>query len=366
MEKDVAKQKVYFVIPSFAGGGAERVVISYANSIDPDRYEATIVVGNATGPLISEVDSDIRIINLNSARMRKALLPLAKLLRRDRPRCVVSTMAYVNFCLAILRPVVSRRTSFIFREANTPNAAPAKNSRKVLYRILYRILYPRADLVICPSELIASTLKKITSLPEDLFWVLNNPVDVVRYREAAYTTRRQAGSGRRFVAAGRLSPQKGFSTLIDAMSELPEEDHLTIFGTGPLKEDLKQYAKDKGISSRVIFAGFEMNPWAWFAGADAFLLSSHWEGMPNVALEALACGTPVISTPEAGGIHELARQASEGAVTVAVAGTAFNDALRHVKERDIKEPHHSLLPLAYERDHAVATFQQALRHCTGF
>ena len=135
--KDVAKQKVYFVIPSFAGGGAERVVISYANSIDPNRYEATIVVGNAAGPLISEVDPDLRIINLNSARMRNALLPLAKLLRRDRPRCVVSTMAYVNFCVAILRPVVSRRTSFIFREANTPNAAPAKNSRKFLYRILY-------------------------------------------------------------------------------------------------------------------------------------------------------------------------------------------------------------------------------------
>ena len=74
------KQKIYFVIPSFAGGGAERVMISYANSIDRDRYEATIVTGNGVGPLISEINLDVAIIDLNCVRMRKALL-LAKVLQ---------------------------------------------------------------------------------------------------------------------------------------------------------------------------------------------------------------------------------------------------------------------------------------------
>ena len=86
--------------------------------------------------------------------------------------------------------------------------------------------------------------------------------------------------------------------------------------------------------------------------------------MPNVALEALACGVPVISTPEAGGVNELARQATDGAVTVAAAGMGFNKALLNVKTRIVYEPHPSLLPLIYERHQAVRSFQTILSRCT--
>ena len=89
-------------------------------------------------------------------------------------------------------------------------------------------------------------------------------------------------------------------------------------------------------------------PWPHFAGADAFLLPSRWEGMPNAALEALACGTTVIATPEAGGIAEVAAEAAGGAVTVAAAGAPFEAAMAAVRASPPEGPRASLLPARFE------------------
>ena len=77
---------------------------------------------------------------------------------------------------------------------------------------------------------------------------------------------------------------------------MPAESHLTILGAGPLMEQLHNLVVELGCQSRVNFTGFVENPWPYFAGADAFLLASKWEGMPNVLLEAGAAGIPIVST----------------------------------------------------------------------
>jgi glycosyltransferase involved in cell wall biosynthesis len=109
----------------------------------------------------------------------------------------------------------------------------------------------------------------------------------------------------RLVSAGRLTYQKGFDMLIDAVARCTRSVHLTILGEGPLRRELEERARAKGVSDRVRFAGFLKNPYPFFAQSDAFVLSSRYEGFPNVVLEALACGAPVIALPAPGGVREI-------------------------------------------------------------
>jgi glycosyltransferase involved in cell wall biosynthesis len=105
---------------------------------------------------------------------------------------------------------------------------------------------------------------------------------------------------------GRLVKAKGFDLLIEALGLIANPSlFLTLLGEGPLLEELRDQAKARGLGKQIRFVGFQKNPYAFIARADAFVLSSRYEGFPNVILEALACGTPVIATPAVGGTKEI-------------------------------------------------------------
>jgi glycosyltransferase involved in cell wall biosynthesis len=147
-----------------------------------------------------------------------------------------------------------------------------------------------------------------------------------------------------------------FSKLKDKSSDL------IILGNGPMEQELKKIAKELCIDDRVIFTGFCENPWKWYASADAFLLSSRWEGMSNAALEALACGTKVIATSDSGGISEVLDQAPTGAVTVVETEELFQKKMvtvqKNYKQGVIGD---SLLPELYTLNSVVDKMEKWLR-----
>jgi glycosyltransferase involved in cell wall biosynthesis len=226
--------------------------------------------------------------------------------------------------------------------------------------IAYRRLYPHADAVICPAQAIADSLHREFGIDTRRLRLIYNPVDETAIRAAATPIMREPGPGARFVAAGRLTAQKGFDRLLDMMAEIPGDGRLTILGDGSDRPALEAQAARLNIGGRVTFAGFDGSPWARYAGADAFLLPSRWEGMPNAALEALACGTKVIACPEAGGIGEVAALASAGAVTVAPAGPDFVAALRGTVVASPANLRPSLLPAQFEFAKAARAFEAVL------
>jgi glycosyltransferase involved in cell wall biosynthesis len=345
---DMRPIRVAAVLPSFAGGGAERVMLNLLGSLDRSRFEPVLLVLDPQGPLAASVPRGMRVHSLGVTRLRHALPALLSWLRAHRPQVVFSTLGYVNLALSACKPLLPRRCRVVLREANLPSLSLPATPHPRLFRVFYRLFYPRADGVIATSRRMAEELSRSYRVNRQRLHVMPNPVNEAGIREHIVPPARVAGAGLRFVASGRLVRQKGFDRLIESFGQAPTDSHLTILGTGPGQAALQALVEKHALAGRVTLAGFAENPWAWYAGADAFVMPSRWEGMPNAALEALACGTPVIATPESGGIAEVASAAPPGAVTVVPFGPAFIEAMGGCAAGENEGPRDSLLPAAYQ------------------
>jgi glycosyltransferase involved in cell wall biosynthesis len=178
--------------------------------------------------------------------------------------------------------------------------------------VLARHLYPRADRLVAISLRMASDLAAFIRVPEPRIATINNPYEVDRVRELAALPSdcpHEARAGRRTIAAmGRLVPLKRFGDLIEAFAFVAasrSDLDLVVLGEGPGRGPLEALATGLGISDRVFFPGFAVNPYRLLGASSAFVLASETEGFPNALVEALALGIPVISTDCVSGPREI-------------------------------------------------------------
>ncbi len=311
----MTRRKVLFLIPTLTGGGAERVVVTLLKHLDRQVFDLSLaVVDTRKAAFLGEVPSDVRFIDLGCTRVRHALPRLIAMIWRDRPEVVLSTLGHLNLALAIVRPMLPARTRIVARETIVVSHGLTEYARPRLWAWAYRHFYNRLDRVICQSQDMRDDLVVHFRVAAGQTVVIHNPVDLERIRRAAAQPVPSAADmmGRssphavQLVCAGRLVHQKGFDLLLRAMALTGDARfELTLLGDGPLLSELREQANLLGLQSRVRFVGFQANPYAFFARADAFVLSSRFEGFPNVVLEALACGVPVVALPAPGGVREI-------------------------------------------------------------
>ena len=167
----------------------------------------------------------------------------------------------------------------------------------------------------------------------------------------------------RFIACGRLVKQKGFDRLIPLLAQFdtPYQWRLDIIGEGPERERLELLIQQLGLQNNVFLQGLILSPYDYFAGADCFLMPSRYEGLPNVVLEALACGTPVIATSESGGINEIANDCVNGAVKVVHDMTDFITEMTKIVPASKQDIAPSLVGECYQKETVSQFFEGLLR-----
>jgi len=297
----VEKKKVLFFIYQLGAGGAGRTLLNVMNHMDRTQFEPILVTLNYEGSYEAYLHDDIRFIKLDTKRLRSAVFPLAKVIRQERPDLVFSTIPNYNLIAIMARIVSFTKAKNIVREAALLGEADSANIKLGIYGMFYRF----ASHVISLSEGVKVNLVERYNVKPEQISVIYNPIDLNNLADEAANGLMPAEHEQLFqteakviVTAGRLVQDKDQQTLIKAFAivnkKLPSE--LIILGAGEEEAALKELTRTLAIEQQVHFIGFQQNPYMYFKQADLFALSSLREGFGHVLVEALATGTPVVST----------------------------------------------------------------------
>ena len=358
------KKRLVLVVPSAQAGGAERVFLYLLKSFDRGLVDLHLIIIDPSGPYLDLIPPDVFSHGLGYRRVGTAMARLAAVLRKLKPDVVLSTIGHLNLALLLIKPLLPKSTRVFVRESNMPSFAFAKGAKNAVFRLLYRILYPSADRIICPAEEIRKDLENKFGIRDEKMVMIPNPVSVDPIRSKMRTgCNPLKRHGARLVAAGSLTSQKGFDLLIEAMASLVKmrpHIHLTILGDGPDKNELLDQIHSLNLSDFVALAGFRENPYPYLFHADLFVLSSRWEGLPNVALESLACGTPVVAFDCPGGVSEIFDSPSQGILVPAGDVERLVETIDHWLDKQKDSTKSSLLPARFKIQSVTRQYESIL------
>lgn len=301
--------RIAFVLSGLGAGGSEKIVnlLAHHRRARGDTVHVVAVNANSSEsyfpydgtikvePLADSTQGMLRIVGIG-----QRLLQLRRSLRRIEPDIIISFLTKINVLAGLATyglaaPIImSERNNFKSQDMNP------------FWRIARPIVARRAE------SLVMQTRDACQSLSPNLrakTVIIPNPVTLPR------VSNRAPGNGSRVIAVGRLEKQKGFDLLLDAFKlttvSAPAAT-LTIFGDGPMRDELERQALNLGIADRVRMPGVTKSPVDWIASGDVFVLSSRFEGFPNVLLEAMTAGlatiafdcpwgpSEILSTPDSG------------------------------------------------------------------
>lgn len=293
---------VAIILPHLGMGGTQAVAIRIANALSSRDLKVDLIIVADRNKEMGDISKEIRQIRFHGKHVFLSMLSLMRYFRQNRPRGILSIQGSENIACGLARFLIHRDATLLVSEHNNLTLRLDVPKWRAYLAILgRRIFYPFADTIVCVSNSIAKDLTKNQIAERTRKAVIYNPLDlaVVREKALAGCTHKFIGhDGCLLVSFGRLEAQKDFATLIRAFSLLPEalDAKLIILGDGSQKEYLQSIINELSLSEKIDLAGHSSNPFAYLAHADAFVMSSVYEGNPLSMVEALACRVPVVST----------------------------------------------------------------------
>lgn len=304
IHSDNVPKRIALFVPSLRGGGAERVMVNLAVKFCERSLPVDLVLLSANGPYLAGLPSELRIVNLQSGRLLTGLPKLVAYLKRERPAMMLSAMKHANVTLLLAALLAGTGVPVIISEHSTATVSLGLNPgiKSFVLRLLMKWLYPVAYHVVAVSVGVAEDLRQLLRLDARHVSVIYNPIVDMKLlsliEQPVFHPWLVEKTLPVVLSAGRLTAAKDLETLLRAFSLARQQRpmRLLILGEGELRGKLEAMVKRLGLAEDVALPGFIDNPYAYIRHADVFVLSSRWEGFGNVLVEAMTCGTPVIST----------------------------------------------------------------------
>lgn len=294
---------ITFILPSLEFGGAEKMVINLANYFCKKNIKVDLILMQKNGIFLKTISNDIKIINLKSKRALYSIFPLIKYLKNNKPNFLISTLNHINIISLISILFSQVKTKIIIRSVNTfsENLKSLPKTKRIIQKFLASILYRFADDIISNSEKSADNLAKTLKLNRKKIKTIYNPTitsEIYKKMEERISHPWLNDKYITIIGVGRLQKVKNFINLIKAIKIINNkiDVKLIILGEGPERKNLENLVKQLNLEKSVDLLGFTENPYTFMYRANIFVLSSNSEGLPNVLIEAMACGTPVVST----------------------------------------------------------------------
>lgn len=306
------RKKIYFILPGLTFGGAERVIFTILNHLDYSKFQPKLILFSKVGFPTSELNKEVEVQELGIERIRYSLFKILPIIKKEKPDFVFSGWGEISAYLSLFIKLFPK-TQFIARETNVVSQHVTRKEILFFYKF-----YNNFHHIICQSDDMMKDLITNFKVKASKITKINNPVDVEFIDNIlTHSSKPNVFSGeyKNVVAIGNLSSRKGFDNLLKVFSHLKNEKiKLHILGDGRDKALLHQMKEELGLE-HVIFHGQQKNPYQFLKYADLFILSSRYEGFPNVLLEAGVCGTYALANNCPGGINEIIIEGENGTIS---------------------------------------------------
>lgn len=344
-------KKLMIVIHSLRGGGAERVLVNLLRGLDKSDFSINLILYERVFDYPLPDNAEVAYLDIEASRNLFKLIKgfvlkiirLAFLFRKGKPDVIFSLLSSTNVTVILANLLSGSKSTVIVSE----HTHPTVNLRNELYgpitKRFMKLCYPGAERIVAVSQAIRQDLINNFHIPEDKVTVIYNPVDT---REIELMSQEPVEHPwfrdhiPVIVSVGRLTKQKGYPILLRAFSHVRKylPCRLVIIGEGEDRSKLSDLARDLGIGDDVAFLGFQKNPFKYVSRASLFVLSSLYEGFPNVILEAMALGLPVVSTDCPSGPPEIIEDGKSGLLVPVKDSDALANAITKVlRDQPLRE-----------------------------
>lgn len=302
MEK---KKKICFIIPSIGGGGAERVALHLLNNLSLNYFDLSVVIiYRDKGDYLKELRKEVKKIFLEKDKIRYSAFSLYKVLKNEKTDIVINFSFSLMMIVGVFLIPFFKNIYFINRQTNILSMHNFNFFKKILLKIAYK----NFNKIITQSKDMSEDLLKNIDISKEKIVEINNPVDINTIEKLSDENIKIEfeKTSKNLLCVGRLAHQKGFDLIIQSMSFLTDKNiKLYILGDGEEKENLLNLIGKLNLKERVFLLGRRSNPYAYMKNADLFILSSRYEGFPNVLIEAGACGLYSVCNNCPGGVNEI-------------------------------------------------------------
>jgi len=359
-------------IPRMQIGGAERVAIRLANGIAASGVvtDLDLVVFSSKSLLRDELSEAVNLVDLSATNWFIAFLKFKNYMARTKPLAVLAQDNRAAMLAVLIRKLTNLPTKIIVTiHATLTQRWNTKMMmlKRFFARRIVRLFLLQTDAVVAVSRGAAADLVSFLRLPHDRVRVIYNPViseDIfVKAKEEPEFPYFETHDPPVILGVGRLCQQKDFETLLKAFALVRRKRmaRLVILGEGEQRAFLERLAKELSIQHDVAMPGVVKNPFPYMARAAVFVLSSVWEGLPTVLIEALALGTPIVSTDCPSGPAEILENGKWGKLVPPRDPQAMAEAILQTLE----EPRKSLPPEVWRRFTVEESVKQYLALISG-